>query len=157
MVKESKMNLQQAYYQCSGTMKPQKQGTCGLYSFWFASLLLKQINPADQRPFVYPRSEGGSYSDSMRQFAKDSLDSAQGELLNLKEVTTLITHFRYSSRSICWRDRTTAEKFIAGSLRSNQPVMFPYLYDGMAGSPLSAVPIGRGGFGAHWSLIIDED
>ena len=47
-------NLKQAYDNCVGVLKPQRQGTCGLYSFWFATLLVNNIN-TEKKPIVYPR------------------------------------------------------------------------------------------------------
>ena len=46
--------LTDAYANVVSVLKPQKQGTCGLYSFWFATLLLNSIR-GDKKQVVYPR------------------------------------------------------------------------------------------------------
>lgn len=84
-------NLVQAYNGACSTLKPQKQGTCGLYSFWYASLLLAAVNPGAKKPIIYPRSgEGvGTAGESLRHFVKhtvnpiSSVGGSQGEVLSL--------------------------------------------------------------------------
>ncbi len=146
-----------AYASIAGTLRPQKQGTCGLYSFWFATQLLSAIFPMT-RAIPYPRKStdsSGSGGESMRHYAKGAIGSAQGEVLTAAEMEDIITHYGY--RCATHTGSGGRQAFIAQSLQTNHPVMFPYMMGN--GGPISAIPVGATGgtdYGAHWSLIFDE-
>ena len=147
-----------AYGSIAGSLKPQKQGTCGLYSFWFATMLLRAIFPTT-RAIPYPRKSTappGSGEESMRHYAKGAFDSAQGEVLTAAEMEDIITHFGYRHETHIGKDGRQA--FITKSLQDNAPVLFPYMNG--PGGPIATIPVGKTGgkdYGSHWSLIFDED
>lgn len=157
-------NLKDAYTLCAGVLKPQRQGTCGLYCFWFSTLLLNSIN-TNQKPIVYPRKHEqrtadpsvtkGNEARSLREFAKASLGSGQGELLTISEILTTIIRFRWD-----WVVHVSGGEerraFITDQLKANKPVMFSHLAGGARAMPITVVPPDRQ-CGPHWSLIIDED
>src|SRR5665213_755897 len=72
----------------------QRGGECGLYSLWYASLLLSFIK-SDGRKIIYPRKSYAPDQPGSRSFAKQAFGSGQGEILNWKEMHALITHFGY--------------------------------------------------------------
>lgn len=147
-------SLAEAYIRLSSTLKPQKQGTCGLYSFWFATLLLNELQSGG-RPPVYPRSgEGAGTTESMRKFSK-GIGSGQGEVLTCSEMEQIISHFGYACES--HTSESGRPEFITRSLRANRPVLFPYIMGNFG--PISSLnPKYQAGvdYGPHWSLIIDE-
>ncbi len=156
-------NLVEAYNGACGTLKPQKQGTCGLYSFWFASLLLAAVNPSANKPIIYPRSgEGsGTAGESLRHYVKHTVHTissdggSQGEVLSCAEMEQVIRRFGYSYESHIGKGGR--QEFITRSLAANRPVMFPYMF-GNTG-PIYALPVGETGgvdYGPHWSLIYRE-
>ena len=151
------MSLYNAWTACCATLKPQAQGDCGLYSFWYATVLLHQLDSA--KPIVYPRKmEDPQNQQSMRREAKQLVRSGQGELLNVKEMTTVINHFGYSCNTMTGTDDDWRKRFITNSLGSNWPVLFPYT-KGAQGPVDAATAAGVAGddYGSHWSLIIKED
>ncbi len=153
--------LSDAYYNIQKILKPQKQGTCGLYSFWFATLMLNSIRTG-RKQVVYPRGcEGGAVDGvSLRKFTKDTLGSAQGELLNHDEIAAMIHGFGWDFE-VNDGGGEQRKTFITNSLRQTRPVMFSYLAGGasyggeQAVMPLRSVPANRA-CGPHWSLIVDE-
>ena len=157
-------DLKEAYGLCAAVLKPQRQGTCGLYSFWFATLLLNSINP-DRRPVVYPRKheqrvadstvQRGQEATSLRSFAKTELGSGQGEVLTLSEMVAIVNHFGWDwVAHVSGGDERRA--FITECLVANRPVMFAYLTAGNPRRPATVAPPDRQ-CGPHWSLIIAED
>lgn len=155
-------DLMKAYGNVLSVLKPQKQGTCGLYSFWFATLLLNALGKG-HNTVVYPRGcevhPAGSLS--LRRFAKHTLGSGQGELLNASEIRLMIQHFgwEFDSSDVGGDQRKT---FITESLGKTRPVMFSYLAGGSSYGgytdvvmPLRSIPANRQ-CGPHWSLIIAE-
>jgi len=146
-----------AYNNLKNRMMPQKQGTCGLYSFWFATILLSQCKPT-ARTIPYPRKStvtAGTGGESMRHYAKNTLRSGQGEVLTCQEMEDIILHFGF--QPLTHLGASGREEFIARSLASNSPVMFPYMM-GNSG-PISAIPANSNpgvDYGSHWSLIYDE-
>lgn len=153
-------SLFQAWTLLNGTLKPQKQGSCGLYSFWYATLLLSGLD-STRRPIVYPRNgEGvaagvGENPESLRHFAKATVGSAQGEILTCAEMERIVLHYGYDRVShIGDAGRAT---FITTSLASERPVLIPYMMG--PGGPIAVFPGGaRPGvdYGPHWSLIFAE-
>jgi hypothetical protein len=149
--------LVDAYNNCLGVLKPQKQGTCGLYSFWFATMLLNDIYPGSgKKPVVYPRKcEGDAGTLSLRKFSKDNLGSGQGELLTYGEVARMVKDYLWDQDgNVTGGDQRKI--FISTCLTQNRPVMFSYLAGGWPVMPQTAIPISRA-CGPHWSLIIAED
>lgn len=159
-------NLSEAYANCQTVLKPQKQGTCGLYSFWFATLLRNNINP-EKKPIVYPRKmeertamgvTKGNEGRSLREFTKDQslggIHSGQGELLSLMEVILMIGEFKWD-----WLAHIAGgdgrKRFITESFSKNRPVMFAHLAGGSPSMPITAIPPDRA-CGPHWSLLITE-
>lgn len=160
-------NLKQAYDNCVGVLKPQRQGTCGLYSFWFATLLVNNIN-TEKKPIVYPRkheeraatgvAKGSETQQSLRAFVKDQslggIHSGQGELLSLMEVILMVGEFKWD-----WLAHIAGgpgrERFITDELNRNRPIMFAHLAGGNPSAPLTAIPPDRA-CGPHWSLLIAQ-
>lgn len=142
--------------QCAQDLRPQKQGTCGLYSVWFSSLLLSKLPNSTTQPSAYPRKgvNGGPKGSSLRSYAKQEFGSAQGEVLSIAEMLIITRKANLNTRYIVWTDEPTARRFISGSLSSKQPVLFPYLFG--ANGLESAVPNHRQ-CGPHWSVIYDEE
>lgn len=157
-------SLVDAYNACASVLKPQRQGTCGLYCFWFATLLLNELR-TDKKPVVYPRKHEqraadpsvtrGSEARSLRSFAKDTLHSGQGELLTATEVVTMIVLFKWDWVAHVWGGDSRRD-FITDSLKANRPVMFAHLAGGSPAMPLT-VPRPDRQCGPHFSLIIDQD
>jgi hypothetical protein len=156
-------DLSEAYTRCQGVLKPQRQGTCGLYSFWFATLLVNSIN-TNKKPIVYPRKHEereatgvakGSEGQSLRAFAKGRyIGSGQGELLSLMEVILMVGEFKWD-----WLAHIAGgegrKRFISQSFSLNRPVMFAHLAGGNPSMPITSIPISRE-CGPHWSLLIAE-
>jgi hypothetical protein len=136
---------------------PQTQGTCGVYSFWYAAMLLREIDPKDH-PEVHPRKLGNQKIESIRSYTKTAFQSGQGEILTVAEMVDVIQHFKYKC-SVCG-DTSEAgkKKFISRSIAKDQPVMVPYwkYLNGSGGGAPTTVEQGAVS-GAHWSLIIMED
>ena len=150
--------LASAYDRACSTLKPQKQGTCGLYSFWYASLLLSQINPGT-RPVIYPRGGEGGTGESLRHYAKHTIGSGQGEVQSCAEMVQIIRHFGYDCDAHVGAGGR--EAFITRALEADRPVVFPYMFGG--GGPIYWFPRGKDGarqggtdYGPHWSLIYRE-
>ena len=137
-----------------GKLKKQKQGTCGLYSFWYATLLLDALGVG--KGIVYPRHCVGGTGESSRHFAKQNVNSGQGEVLSEWEMATIVEHYGYTAT--CY-DPTSPNRraFITRHLNADQPILIPYLMDNDPEVVTKRAVYGGGdGCGAHWSLIIGE-
>lgn len=151
------VDLAEAYNKACGSLKPQKQGTCGLYSFWYASLLLSFVKPS-ARPITYPRKgehPGVWGGESLRHYAKHSVGSGQGEVLSCAEMEQIVRKFGYNCDSHV--GATGREAFITRSLEAGRPILFPYMFGN--GGPIYWFPKGKSGgtdYGPHWSLIYRE-
>lgn len=152
------MNLEQAYTAAASTLMPQKQGTCGLYCFWYASVLLAKIN--NTTSIIYPRRgqrPTGSNAQTLRNWVKHTLrasPNSQGEILTVQEMEDMIHAFQYQCSSS--QSATGGQNFITTSLASNRPVAIAYLHS----NALPAGPVTTGtsaDCGAHWGLIYKED
>jgi hypothetical protein len=77
-----------------GTTGSQRGGTCGLYSLWYATILLSIVDPGDKRPPIYPRKHMLTSGMSSRQYSK-SIGSGQGEVLSWYEMFSIINRFGY--------------------------------------------------------------
>jgi len=136
----------------------QRGGTCGLYSLWYASIMIRTFRP--EAPVIWPRrrnmpKSAPSEQQSLRHFAKHSVvGSGQGEIMNLTEMIIVIKYFGYN----CDFSFSTSERgtFITNALAAEQPVLLPYLE---GGPPPSCYPVDNlldKDSGAHWGLIYDE-
>jgi hypothetical protein len=151
------MILEQVWGKLSTTLKPQKQGTCGLYSFWYATLLLEKLGC--KKGIVYPRACEGGTGDSSRHFAKQNVKSGQGEILSEAEMVTIVNHYGYTP--ICYGKTSTDTRkaFITKHLKYDLPILIAYLEGDHGPEAVSNPTVYGGGKGAgpHWSLIINED
>ncbi|MCI0702026.1 MAG: cysteine protease ATG4 [Planctomycetia bacterium] len=175
------MDLYDAWQGAKGILKPQVQGDCGVYSFWYATVLLRQIKPSDPREVIYPRSHpnpeervrlfkllgrppldrdwsGGAITKdkSIRHRVKNLVGSGQGEILTEQEMVLVVTSFGYN----CTGNLIQIDpaEFVSSNLKSNTPVLFAYM-KGKSG-PIFSIPSGATGgtdYGSHWSLIIKEE
>lgn len=150
------MSLYSAWIAASKTLKPQVQGDCGVYSFWYATVLLRQLGKAGH-PVTYPRACHQKWyqrGTTIRKAAK-GVGSAQGELLSVAEVTAVVEGFKYTA-TVCPNDEDAREGFITTSLNANRPIMFAYICGN--GPVTVATATGTEGvdYGPHWSLLIDE-
>lgn len=149
-------DLSTAYTGLAASLKTQIQGTCGLYSFWYATLLLRALGGTG--PVVFPRRSEGKAGESMRRFAKayPSIRSGQGEVLSAAEMESIILRFGYSCDVNV--AQTGRDGFIAKALGRNHPVMIAFMDCGNPGQPGTTLT-GRPGidYGPHWSLIIADD
>jgi hypothetical protein len=156
-------NLASAYAKTEPMMKPQKQGTCALYSFWYATLLLNQINPA-RGEIAYPRislAPANFNGVSTRNYLKHGLNFApnsQGEVLSADEMTTIVESFGYDCDTHL-TGGTGREAFITASLQADKPVAFAFLNNLNTGLPASGIGPNdpqRPACGPHWGLIYAE-
>jgi len=149
------MSLEAAWLNLKGTLKKQKQGTCGLYSFWYATLLLENLGRG--KGIIYPRRCEGGTGESSRHFAKKNVNSGQGEVLSEAEMLTIINHYGYDTATYTPSGTDKRKAFITGHLNADRPILIPYLMDD---DPevvnLPTVYGGGPGAGAHWSLLIGE-
>jgi len=170
--------LENAYAVCKNTLTEQVQGTCGLYSFWYASVMLLTLEKmeTDKRLGVpttaaptkvdfLPRKHPNAMphinwavdtraTESLRSYAKKGLSSGQGEILSADEMGRLINHFGYNYRLPL---QGQAKKgFISEFLSHNRPVIFAYTMSD--NGPTKALPNDVRGddIGSHFSLIIAE-
>lgn len=139
----------------------QKGGTCGLYSLWYASVLLKYVDPSDRRAPIYPRAYmGGGKGNSIRHYAK-SIGSGQGEVLNWHEMFRIVDHCGYTCDTLDVADSVRRTTFIRFCLEKNRPILLAYLEGGEPGKschPARAYSATYpGGTGAHWALLVDDN
>jgi hypothetical protein len=150
------MNLEEAWGKLAKTLKKQKQGTCGLYSFWYATLLLEQLGGT--KGIVYPRRCEGGTGESSRHFAKENVNSGQGEVLSEWEMVTIVQHYGYDAACYVPTGTDTRKAFITKHLTANRPILIAYLMDDDPETVAHPTVYGGGaGAGAHWSLLINED
>lgn len=152
--------LKEAWEGMTDDLKPQRQGTCGLYSFWYATQLLAELGGT--KGIVYPRECEGSTGgwESSRHYAKRRVNSGQGEVMSEREMVTIVKHYGYKPH--CYGSFFTDKRkaFITKHLNANQPILIPYLMDKNPEAVTKRAVYGVGGSqagcGAHWSLIIAE-
>jgi hypothetical protein len=166
------MTLLQAYANYGKwNLWPQLQGECGCYSFFYATVLLRTLDPSGRFPEVHPRKfkqaangdarKAPPGTTTVREFAKASLRSAQGELVTLDEIVSVILNFGYTPNIPLFKPKADKEDrkkaWITEQLTANHPVLIAFLegYDPpQACKPvLSAV---EGSPGPHWSVIVGE-
>jgi hypothetical protein len=135
----------------------QRGGTCGLYSLWYATILLGIVNPQDKRPPILPRRYLGATGQSSRNFSK-TIGSGQGELLNAQEIFAVITHYGYQCDVENSADEMKRKRFISDSLSKNRPILFAYMEGGAPGESCypaaTCNPNKPEDFGPHWGLLI---
>lgn len=148
------MNLVEALAaaRSAGALVAQVQGDCGIFAFWYATVLLRYCG--DTRPPVYPRKHprpGVEWKDrahperSVREWAKTHLHSGQGEILTTPEMTAMIAAHGY--RPITGRGPGA----IGDLIDMGHPVLICYSIN--HGLPETR-PTGPH---AHWSLIVACD
>lgn len=151
------MDLLTAFRNTYAHMKPQVQGTCGIYSFWYATILLNHMDPASHPTVPFPRAchnAGSQLGSSMRKFAKDTIKSGQGELLSGHEMRLLVRNFGYARESY-W-GKTTREAYVTEHLTAGHPILFAYLCGNGPVTAATAVGTAQDHYGPHWSLLIAE-
>jgi hypothetical protein len=158
------VTLTDAYNTCKSELVGQKQGDCGLFSLWFATMLLRVISPSG-RKVVFPRKLHVSppkgwdtKSESMRGYAKVTHRSAQGEVLSAAEMEDIISHFGYRSQTSSAPDVDAKKQFVAGALALRRPVLVAYVFGdtGPVFKDTGAWDPSKDNAGSHWSLIIGE-
>jgi hypothetical protein len=149
------MNLLDAYEQVRASLRPQVQGTCGLYSFYNAVQILRQIDPSRPAVPAPKKSEAGPKATaSLRQYAKRELRSGQGEILSAAEMITFIKAWGYRCEA-CQADGSAARQdFLAVQTRGGKPVLIAYLADEDSTGIVPVPNAASGDSGAHWSLVI---
>jgi len=142
-----------------GTTGSQRGGTCGLYSLWYATILLGIIDPGDSRQPIYPRKHMNSGGVSSRRYSK-SIGSGQGEILNWYEMRSIINNFKYECDVADAADETRRQTFITFCLEKNRPILFAYMEGGNPGKSCHPITAYNAkypdGCGSHWALLIDE-
>ncbi len=151
---------------CSGLI-PQMQGTCGVFAFHYAALLLQKLDedrriPGVERPPVDPPKKryGDAVTEdgSIRKRAKVLVHSAQGETLTVDEMTTLVNSYTgyHAEPFTCG----IARAFITKHLASGHPVLIAYWMRGGFGPWTLAqekkTPTKPEESGSHWSVIVGE-
>jgi hypothetical protein len=159
------LELMTAYAHVRTELPAQVQGTCGLYSFYYAVQILRQLN--SKYPAVpYPKKRlittaAPLFATSLRQYAKATLGSGQGEILSVDEMKQLMLKFGYGARTATSPapSKDTKKQFLQDCMKQNLPVLVAYNSD--EGPDATAIYStdkvqGAGQFlCAHWSLIID--
>ncbi len=147
--------LRSAFNKATIHLKPQKQGTCGLYSFWYATVLLSTFK--SNLPIVYPRKgmpeaeKAGFSGESLRHFAKSN-GSGQGEVFTSQQMVKIIREFKYDCVEFRNESESARKAFISEALKAERPVLVPYaMGDEKPVSKNVEDPL------SHWSLIYDED
>lgn len=143
-----------------GTTGSQRGGTCGLYSLWYATILVGILNPGGRQP-IYPRKHMNSSGISSRQYSKSpAVGSGQGELLNWNEMRSIIHHFGWDCDVADAPDENQRRTFIDFCLGKDRPVLFAYMEGGNPGvgcHPIRAYDaMYPDGCGSHWALLIGE-
>jgi len=148
------MSLVDSYNRVSSTLRDQVQGTCGIYSFYTAVCILRDMDPSCPTVPSPKKSEAGPGATvSLRQYAKRELKSGQGEILTEVEMTTFVKAWGYKVATFVEGTYSKRQDFITLQTKANHPVLVPYLADedNTGIIPVSTVTAGAG---AHWSLII---
>ena len=136
--------------------KPQVQGDCGVFSFYYAARLRREVD--SKRPQVWPPRKslyekttdlGSEYS--LRFLAKTGLLSAQGEILTADEMVRFVIISGYEGKLCKESKQSKRASFISDSLEADCPVLIPYIMS-QTGPTSRKVK----GSGSHWSVIINE-
>lgn len=153
------MTLLEAYKKVFTTLPAQAQGTCGIYSFYAAVQLLRQINPgnpATPAPKKSKTRETDIPDTSLRAYARREFKSGQGEILSESEMSSLIVAHGYKANAFN-RLGDSGEKakatFISDHLKKNHPVLIAYMAIPDT-SQMKYTLTPTNGANAHWSLII---
>lgn len=149
--------LKQAYANIKDTLRDQVQGTCGIYSFYNAVQILRNINalnPSVPAPKKSETKAGDKDIGSLREYAKRQLQSGQGEILSDSEMSNLVAAHGYAPLTFGrGGDVGGAAKrnFLEMCMRECYPVLIAYLADG---NPVEYAHAVTATAGAHWSVII---
>jgi len=149
------MTLVEAYNQIHATLRPQVQGTCGLYSFYNAVQILRQITPTlPNVPTPKKCETAGQIPMSLRQYAKREFKSGQGEILSEPEMIAFIKAGGYKPLTCGKDDDRSKTDFFTIQTRAGHPVMVAYL---AGNAPSGVIPVpnaASGQEGGHWSLVL---
>ena len=116
------MNLQDAYNQVSAHLRPQVQGTCGLYSFYNAVRMLRAINGSNPEVPAPKKCEGApGATQSLRQYAKREFKSGQGEILSEAEMVSFVSAWGYKPAPFVAGTYSAKPDFISLHTRGGQP------------------------------------
>lgn len=150
------MSLETAYNSVKGTLRPQVQGTCGLYSFYNAVQIMRAIDPKLPAVPSPKKSEGGTggFTESLRHYAKRQLQSGQGEILTEAEMNAFIKAWGYRSESSGAKTSGAKGDFMTIQTRAGHPVLIAYLADQDSTGVVPVPNAASGDPGAHWSLVI---
>lgn len=149
--------LKQAYANIKDSLRDQVQGTCGIYSFYNAVQILRNLNalnPSVPAPKKSETKAGDKDIGSLREYAKRQLQSGQGEILSDAEMSNLVAAHGYAPLAFGRvSDVSGAAKrnFLEMCMRESYPVLIAYLADG---NPVEYAHAVTNTAGAHWSLII---
>jgi hypothetical protein len=137
----------------------QDQGTCGLVSFWYAAQLLEggvsMIPFPRKRTMYFNRSPAITNQQSLRNFAKNRCNSAQGEILSADEMRLLVESFGFVCDVCQDPSQATRRGFIRTAIGARHPVLIAYTWNARKNKPIPHGDPGPDG-GAHWSLIIGK-
>jgi hypothetical protein len=149
------MSLIDAYDKVKANLRPQVQGTCGLYSFYNGVQILRQIDPKLPTVPAAKKSEASApAAESLRKYAKREMKSGQGEILSSAEMTAFVKAWGYRCEASTATGSAARQDFLTIRTRASQPVLIAYLADQ---DPTGIVPVpnaSSGDPGAHWSLVI---
>jgi len=149
------MSLIDAYNTIKSTLRPQVQGTCGLYSFYNAVQILRQIDASLPSVPAPKKSEAApGATQSLRQFAKRELKSGQGEILSEAEMQAFIKAWGYRSEAAGVATGSGKQDFLTTQTRGGHPVLIAYLADSDSTGIVPVPNAAAGDPGAHWSLVI---
>lgn len=149
------MRLIDAYTKIKSTLRPQVQGTCGVYSFYNAVQILRQIDgklPSVPSPKKSEASQGAT--QSLRQFAKRELRSGQGEILSEAEMKAFVKAWGYRSEVAGVATGAGKKDFLTTQTLGGHPVLIAYLADADSTGIVPVPNAASGDPGAHWSLVI---
>jgi len=154
------MTLLTSYESVKGTLRPQVQGDCGIFSFYNAVCILRQEDarhPAVPPPRKRFRGKSDATGPSLRNHAKKLLDSGQGEILSKDEMVGLLTAHGYGAASVGPHGDVSESRrtdFIDRALGAGHPVLVPYLADDDPNGKVGPVVTVAPSAGAHWSVLI---
>lgn len=149
------MALVDHYNNVSKTLRAQVQGTCGIYSFYNAVCMLRDMdskNPSVPSPKKSEASPGATVS--LRQYAKRELKSGQGEILTEAEMTAFVKAWGYKVACFIAGTYSAKQDFITLHTKGGHPVLIPYLADEDTTGVIPVPSAASAGTGAHWSLIV---
>lgn len=120
------------YYKIQKSLPTQVQKTSGIYSFYYAIRILREIDPTyPEVPF--PKKSSFEHSnhfmsagnESLRHFAKNTLHSGQGEILSEQEMSNLVTAHGYAAHKFDRHNSAKEKKlkFLTECIQKKYPVI----------------------------------